>query len=134
VVGIKRIGRNAALAQLQQSVKCGELLTIVDPPGIGKTVLARSLVDTVDRRRLPGGALLRDLTEAAAAVDVCRVLATELGLPLIKGELDVVVGHGQPLARIIHEGRPPSPSPWPNSRYRRSCKYTRYSLRSPIRL
>src|SRR5215831_5672873 len=79
------IGREAELASLAQRFSREGLLTILGPPGVGKTRLAREFA----LRRLAtgepaaaGGVFFCDLEEARDARDICRVVGRALEVPL----------------------------------------------------
>ena len=68
------IGRNAALATLRDAIARGQrLITIMGPPGVGKTTVAQQLgreLRDLDGAAWPGGIWFCDLADARDATDV----------------------------------------------------------------
>lgn len=74
------IGRDADLRALGALLVHERLVSLVGPGGIGKTAIARTLVTEAP------DAVFCDLTAAATADDVRRILSLTLGVPLIGGK------------------------------------------------
>ena len=75
------VGRARDLAALRALVERGaHLITLVAPPGMGKTRLARELLDE-QADRYDDGAYFVDLTAATTVADLVPVVASSLGLP-----------------------------------------------------
>ena len=76
------IGRGADLLALRERVQTAPLVTILGPPGIGKTRLAERYLE------LHGGraTFACDLTEATGVDGISAALAHALNVPLRAGE------------------------------------------------
>ncbi|MEJ7729472.1 MAG: AAA family ATPase [Polyangiaceae bacterium] len=88
------VGREEDLSALAQAVAANRLVTVLGPPGTGKTRLARELCER--RTRQPadaappgtagssGSTWFCDLTEATDAEDICAAVARALGVSLTR--------------------------------------------------
>jgi predicted ATPase len=78
------VGRAAAIDAIDRHFAAGvRLLTLVGPPGMGKTRLAMRYADLRGAPFLPvGGVWFCDLTEARDVNDLCAVVARAVGLRL----------------------------------------------------
>jgi predicted ATPase len=75
------VGRAATLEALHKSLLAGErLVTLVGPPGIGKTRLAARYAQTYGNAYPTGGAWFCDLTLARDAVQATAAVCTALGI------------------------------------------------------
>ncbi len=75
------VGRGDSLAALERLLAGSRLVSIVGPPGTGKSALARRYCEgQLDLRgaRLPGGVWFVDLSAASDGDDICRTLADTL--------------------------------------------------------
>jgi len=78
------IGRNRESAALQRELRRGSrLLSLVGPSGVGKTRLARHLLDSGDRR--VGSALFVELAGCHSAGDLQAAIAESLSIPFRDG-------------------------------------------------
>src|SRR3954452_13978042 len=97
------VGRAAAIDAIDQHfANQVRLLTLVGPPGMGKTRLAMRYADVRGAPFLPaGGVWFCDLTEARDVADVCAVVARAIGIRLgTQGDCESMVEEGaQALAR-----------------------------------
>lgn len=73
------VGRAAEVAELLELVRGPGLVTVVGPPGIGKTRLALAVAHASER---PGGSWFCDLSDCADAMGVLQALGTALEVPL----------------------------------------------------
>jgi predicted ATPase/DNA-binding CsgD family transcriptional regulator len=71
------VGRDAEAAELTCLVEAERLVTVVGPPGVGKTRLAFHVAQTAPDMPLP---VLVDLSTTVSGEDLLRVFATALGL------------------------------------------------------
>jgi predicted ATPase len=88
------VGREEDLSALAQAVDGSRLVTVLGPPGTGKTRLARELCERRTRRpageAVPataassGSTWFCDLTEATDAEDICAAVARALGVSLTR--------------------------------------------------
>jgi predicted ATPase len=96
------VGRDDDLATLAERFAGGaRLVTLLGPPGIGKTRLAREYAWRAREGRT-GGAWFADLTEARSADGIVVDVATALGVANLDGTLDGAVR--QLGAAIAHRG------------------------------
>ncbi len=91
------VGRTEELALLRRSFSGGaRLVTVLGPPGIGKSRLALRLAEELQAEgAFPGGVYLCDLVEATSAEDVCAALSRAL---------DAVVGSMRGGDRVLELG------------------------------
>ncbi|RRR65863.1 MAG: tetratricopeptide repeat protein [Candidatus Viridilinea halotolerans] len=98
------LGRADLLAQLQQRLMATEvrLLTLVGPPGVGKTRLAREVAHTLERR-LATGAVWVPLAGVHSVEQLLEALAhaLRLTLPPARSLRQVVLRHLQPCALLL---------------------------------
>ncbi|MBT3219990.1 MAG: AAA family ATPase, partial [Proteobacteria bacterium] len=101
--GDEFIGRDADLARISElfDTQC-QLVTLVGPPGIGKTRLAWEFGLLATKRSTWDGVWFVDLTEALGKEEVLGVLSSTLDIPL--QDVKEPVAH---LSRVLAE-RPPS--------------------------
>ena len=78
------VGRAAELAALREALASGRFVTLVGPPGAGKTRLAREVGASV-LGDWPGGVWFCDLTPARDAAAVVDAVARALEVPLLGG-------------------------------------------------
>lgn len=87
------VGRADELEDLGRRFTGGSrLVTLVGPPGIGKTRLAMRFASGA-RERFPGGVWFCDLTEARSRDGIAAAVARALDVPLSKGDPLVQLGH-----------------------------------------
>ncbi len=78
------VGRASDLAAVGRAFSRGaRIVTLVGPPGIGKTRLARRFAARAGRRR--GGATFCELGEARSFAEALATLGSALGVPLVDG-------------------------------------------------
>ena len=75
------IGRAANLAALSELVDTSAVVTVLGPPGVGKTRFV-SRFAALHAERFQGGAIFCDLTETADGLGVCSAVARSLDVPL----------------------------------------------------
>ncbi|MEM7249732.1 MAG: tetratricopeptide repeat protein, partial [Acidobacteriota bacterium] len=77
------VGRQRELSVLADRLEHGaRLLTVVGPPGVGKTRLVRELVSSRSTSEPAGGAWFCDLSEARTLEELLQGVARTLGVPL----------------------------------------------------
>jgi predicted ATPase/tetratricopeptide (TPR) repeat protein len=81
------LGRDADLAAVRAALERERLVTVLGPPGVGKTALAERFLGTA-RGDYPDGAFFCDLTEAHGLEDVVRGVAAALGVQPAAPDLD----------------------------------------------
>jgi predicted ATPase len=83
------IGRSRDLATLAGLLERERLVTILGPPGMGKTRLAEH---HLERARAEGAVpVFCDLTDATCVDDICRLVARALDVPTSNGDSGVIV-------------------------------------------
>ena len=87
------VGREGELRELGERLLAGErLVTLLGAGGMGKTrLVVRFAWQSLDE--WPGGVWFCDLTETRSAEDIASVVATSLGVQLIKGDPVEQLGH-----------------------------------------
>lgn len=73
------IGREADLSRLSDALEAAVIVTLVGPPGAGKTRLAHAVLETRPGRKR---GVFIDLSMALSATDVLRAIASTLEVPL----------------------------------------------------
>src|SRR5262249_34410699 len=92
------VGRAAALSDLAERVGREALVTILGPPGMGKTRLAVEYA-LASLGGFPGGAWFCDLTGERDLEGLCASVGRALGIPLVPGETAAVAAQlGRALA------------------------------------
>ena len=81
------VGRARDLSALADLVRGSALVTVLGPPGTGKTRIVKQFV--LQQSEPPTEACFCDLTDATSAVDICSALARALHVPLTGA------GHGE---------------------------------------
>jgi predicted ATPase len=92
------IGRSRDLATLAGLLERERLVTILGPPGMGKTRLAERHLEIQRSRTDVALAVFCDLTEATGIDDICRFVARALDVPIGNGDGGVIV---EQLGRIM---------------------------------
>jgi len=75
------VGRQSELAELATLLEMRALITILGPPGVGKTRLAVE-IGRRHRERFAGGVWFCDLTEASLPEEICTRVAHALDVPV----------------------------------------------------
>lgn len=94
------VGRRSELRALDDLVGASRAVTVLGPPGIGKTRLVLEWMrGASDRGRWAGGVAFCDLSEAQTSDEVVRLVAKALGTSLVGAEAGANVAHvGRALA------------------------------------
>lgn len=88
------VGRRADLSALREALEDGQLVTIVGPPGIGKTRLAKHWLEGYE----DGTAWFCDLSEGTRIEDICGAVSLALDIPPTSGMTNGVAHIGRALA------------------------------------
>lgn len=95
------VGREKDLRELEDLVTAHRLVSVLGPPGIGKTRLVLEWLrshDAQDEGAWPGGVRFCDLGDAVSAEDVVRFVAKALGVSLVAHDEKNVAHLGSTLA------------------------------------
>jgi predicted ATPase len=85
------IGRSRDLETIAGLLKRERLVTILGPPGIGKTRFAERYLELQSARTDGQVAVFCDLTDATCVDDICRLVARALDVSTVNGDSGVIV-------------------------------------------